>query len=127
MVKPHPHFRIQIHRIIVVNSHVAAIDGQDFKPKLFYWRLLLIFRKFWLVAVAVLLNHSPMIQASASILVLFIAYSMHATYQPFLLPQDLATSFKTRKLTKNRSRVCLCCADILDINCIYRFEWDPAF
>ena len=60
-----------------------------FRPETFYWRLVLMARKFCIAGVAIMFNSVPMFQASLSVGIIFLSYALHVRVQPFLDRLDL--------------------------------------
>ncbi len=56
----------------------------DFQPEFFYWRLVLIARKFLLVQCSTFLSRDAMLQASISATIMFFCYVIQAAHRPFL-------------------------------------------
>ena len=65
-----------------------------FKPAFYYWRLVLFVRKMLLSIVAVFLVEFPVLQGTLALLVMFVFYSLHLTYKPYLVGLPEATSEK---------------------------------
>lgn len=60
-----------------------------FRPETYYWRLVLMARKFCIAGVAIMFNSVPMFQASLSVGIIFLSYALHVRVQPFLDRLDL--------------------------------------
>ena len=65
-----------------------------FKPAFYYWRLVLFVRKMLLSIGAVFLVEFPVLQGTLALLVMFVFYSLHLTYKPYLVGLPKATSEK---------------------------------
>jgi hypothetical protein len=71
---PFAHFvRVRYHRIYY-----------HFKPSKTYWFLYVIFRKFWICTVGVVLREQPGFQLSVTMLVLFWCFWMQQKHRPFM-------------------------------------------
>ena len=67
------HVRIRYHRIYY-----------HFKPSKTYWFLYVIFRKFWIVMVGIILREQPGFQLSVTQLVLFLCFWLQQKHRPFM-------------------------------------------
>lgn len=56
----------------------------DFQPDFYYWRLVLMARKFLLVQCSTFFSRDAMLQASISVCIMFFCYVIQAAYRPFL-------------------------------------------
>jgi hypothetical protein len=57
----------------------------DFRPEFFYWRLVMILRKFLLVMCSTFFSRDPMLQASVAVMIMFFSYVIQAATRPFLM------------------------------------------
>ena len=60
-------------RVVNWRSPATPSMCHSFKPDCYWWRLLLLGRKFALATVALMFNGNPMFQASVSIAVMFVS------------------------------------------------------
>lgn len=65
----------------------------DFKPNVFWWRLLLLVRKSLVAAVSIMLSKFPALQASMTVLILFLSYLLHVRYMPFVSVPAISPDF----------------------------------
>ena len=87
------------------NFHIRQRFNQlyeTFQPGLSYWRLVLILRKFAIVAVAVSLIASPMLQASLSVAIIFTSYALQVNYRPFV---DATSSSNEKRLDVTHAKL----------------------
>jgi hypothetical protein len=56
----------------------------DYEPRYFYWKLVLLLRKAFLVVVTIMWSSNPMFQAACALAIMITAYSMHTRAMPFL-------------------------------------------
>jgi hypothetical protein len=60
----------------------------QFKPDTYYWGFMIINRKLWLAVTFVIFNRNPAFQVAASMLVMFLSYTLQVRYQPYMSPND---------------------------------------
>lgn len=66
---------------------------KDFRPQFYYWRLVLLTRKFVLALTMILFNELPLFQATLSVTVLFLSYVLHSHFHPFLTAKPFDKQF----------------------------------
>jgi len=59
-----------------------------FKPRYFYWILIIIARKALVAVTALFFQRNPALQMSMALLVLFVAYTLQVVYNPFMSESD---------------------------------------
>ncbi|KAA0161651.1 hypothetical protein FNF27_08145 [Cafeteria roenbergensis] len=65
----------------------------DYKPEVYWWRLVLTARKALVATVSILFTGTPVFAASATALILFVSFLMHSRYQPFLHAPPVSKAF----------------------------------
>ncbi|KAA0148714.1 hypothetical protein FNF29_06496 [Cafeteria roenbergensis] len=65
----------------------------DYKPEVFWWRLVLTARKALVATVSILFTGTPVFAASATALILFVSFLLHSRYQPFLHAPPVSNKF----------------------------------
>ena len=60
----------------------------QFKPMVWYWMILMISRKFGIACIALLFRANAIFQLCMMLLVMFVAFSLHIRYQPYLSPAE---------------------------------------
>ena len=86
-------------------AHADSRLYVDYKSRFYFWRLVLLGRKFCLVLVAILFSGNPMFQASLALSVMIIAYGLHVKFLPFLEPSDGDTGEKPNAAAAALTRV----------------------
>jgi len=71
-----------------------------FKPGKTYWMLIVLCRKFWIAAAALLFRSNPTFQMSFILLVLFICYVLQVQHRPFM-----STMERESELNRHRMKV----------------------
>merc|ERR1712100_216240 len=67
------HIRIKFHRVYY-----------HFKPGKSYWFVLIVFRKFWIAMVGILLKNNPGFQLAVCMLVLLYCYVLQQNHRPYM-------------------------------------------
>jgi hypothetical protein len=87
------------HSTILVRKHYGKLY-EDFKPNLYFWRLVQMGRKTALVFTIFVPSTAPSFQASLALLILFFAFVLQVKYRPYMkrnsFPEELETAGKTR-------------------------------
>ena len=60
----------------------------QFKPDFVFWSLVILLRKFCIALVSLMFNRNASFQLAACIIVLFMAYTFHVRYNPYMSPAD---------------------------------------
>merc|ERR1712159_964986 len=68
---------------ILVRKHYGKLY-EDFKPNLYFWRLVQMGRKIALVFTIFVPSTAPSFQATLALLILFIFFVLHVKYQPYI-------------------------------------------
>jgi hypothetical protein len=65
----------------------------DFKPEVFWWRIVLTLRKAMVATISIMLTGNPTFAASMTALVLFVSYLLHQRFLPFLAAPSVSDEF----------------------------------
>merc|ERR1712167_491964 len=71
------------HSTILVRKHYGKLY-EDFKPTLYFWRLIQMLRKIALIFTIFVPSTAPSFQAALALLILFIFFVLHVKYQPYI-------------------------------------------
>ena len=75
-------YRHKLHENSMIKRFGFLLKG--YKPHLFYWEFVIIYRKIVIVLISVFLSTvSNAVQGLAAFLVLIVAYHIHSVYRPF--------------------------------------------
>ena len=87
------------HSTILVRKHYGKLY-EDFKPNLYFWRLVQMGRKTALVFTIFVPSTAPSFQASLALLILFFAFVLQVKYRPYMkrnsFPEELETAGKNK-------------------------------
>ena len=98
------------HSTILVRKHYGKLY-EDFKPNLYFWRLVQMGRKTALVFTIFVPSTAPSFQASLALLILFFAFVLQVKYRPYMkrnsFPEELETAGKqkVRSLGTRKTKV----------------------
>jgi len=90
------------HSTILVRKHYGKLY-EDFKPKLYFWRLIQMLRKIALVFTIFVPSTAPSFQAALALLILFMFFVLQVKYRPYMkrnsFPQeDVGASTKIQTM-----------------------------
>jgi len=78
----------ETYNTALVRKHYGKLY-EDFRPELYFWRLVLIARKLLLIMTVFLPSDAPAFQAASALLILFFFFVLHVKYQPYLKRESM--------------------------------------
>merc|ERR1711981_643861 len=78
----------ETYNTVLVRKHYGKLY-EDFRPELYFWRLVLIARKLLLIMTVFLPSDAPAFQAASALLILFFFFVLHVKYQPYLKRESM--------------------------------------
>jgi hypothetical protein len=86
--------KTKIHNTTVIRKHYGKLY-EDFQPQFYYWRFVLMIRKFFLTITIFLPSSSPVFQATIAIVILFTSFVLQVKFQPYMHRHSHPTSLHT--------------------------------
>lgn len=75
--------KVKIHDTSIIRKHYGKLY-EDFRPEYYYWRFVLMLRKFLLTITIFLPSSSPVFQATMAIVILFTSFVVQVKFQPYM-------------------------------------------